>query len=353
MHATFRGLATSRVPRAACTAALAHAPSTCPHSHPPRSSSQLVNYGTQYIPVWGWRLSLGLAAMPACILCLGGLALPEVLAGRAGPAALGPAGLRGGAGACVAARRPRHGERGALNQLLPSTRSLPSSLPSALRAESQLPHRERALGGREGGAADAARHRRGGPATHACLATALLHSWCCCCRCRRLPSEHGGAAKTQHARVYTSLTVSTLGPGVHPPGCAGGRRVRRHHGCGADGSEGVYHAGVAAARVGGGRCVKGPWCRTQPGAPRTPWAPRLVAHDMMRFPPSRPTLLSLCLGPGAASRARGAAVNPPAHHEHPTLELTDCLLVIQPCRTVIPVVPGSRGATLWPARTCP
>ncbi|PSC76169.1 H(+) hexose cotransporter 2 [Micractinium conductrix] len=40
-------------------------------------SAQLVNYGTQYIPVWGWRLSLGLAAMPACILCLGGLALPE------------------------------------------------------------------------------------------------------------------------------------------------------------------------------------------------------------------------------------------------------------------------------------
>jgi hypothetical protein len=38
---------------------------------------QLVNYGAQYVPEWGWRLSLGLAAMPACILCLGGLVLPE------------------------------------------------------------------------------------------------------------------------------------------------------------------------------------------------------------------------------------------------------------------------------------
>ncbi|KAL4431265.1 hypothetical protein ABPG75_006521 [Micractinium tetrahymenae] len=40
-------------------------------------AAQLVNYGNQYIPVWGWRLSLGLAAMPACVLCLGGLVLPE------------------------------------------------------------------------------------------------------------------------------------------------------------------------------------------------------------------------------------------------------------------------------------
>lgn len=40
-------------------------------------AAQLVNYGAQYIPVWGWRLSLGLAAMPACVLALGGLVLPE------------------------------------------------------------------------------------------------------------------------------------------------------------------------------------------------------------------------------------------------------------------------------------
>lgn len=50
-------------------------------SHPAAScrppAPQLVNYGTQYIPDWGWRLSLGLAAMPASILCLGGLVLPE------------------------------------------------------------------------------------------------------------------------------------------------------------------------------------------------------------------------------------------------------------------------------------
>lgn len=38
---------------------------------------QLINYATQYIPGWGWRLSLGLSAMPACILVLGGIVLPE------------------------------------------------------------------------------------------------------------------------------------------------------------------------------------------------------------------------------------------------------------------------------------
>lgn len=40
-------------------------------------AAQLVNWGCQWIPDWGWRLSLGLAAMPASILCLGGLVLPE------------------------------------------------------------------------------------------------------------------------------------------------------------------------------------------------------------------------------------------------------------------------------------
>ena len=38
---------------------------------------QLVNFGCQYIPVWGWRLSLSLCALPALILVLGGIVLPE------------------------------------------------------------------------------------------------------------------------------------------------------------------------------------------------------------------------------------------------------------------------------------
>lgn len=33
--------------------------------------------GTQRIDVWGWRLSLGLAAVPAIVLTLGGALLPE------------------------------------------------------------------------------------------------------------------------------------------------------------------------------------------------------------------------------------------------------------------------------------
>jgi hypothetical protein len=33
--------------------------------------------GTQNIEEWGWRLSLGLAAVPAVILTLGGALLPE------------------------------------------------------------------------------------------------------------------------------------------------------------------------------------------------------------------------------------------------------------------------------------
>jgi sugar porter (SP) family MFS transporter len=39
--------------------------------------AQLINYGTQYIDPWGWRLSLGLAGVPALLITLGGLILPE------------------------------------------------------------------------------------------------------------------------------------------------------------------------------------------------------------------------------------------------------------------------------------
>ncbi|KAI4380711.1 hypothetical protein MLD38_006872 [Melastoma candidum] len=37
----------------------------------------LINYGTQKIHPWGWRLSLGLATIPATLMFVGGLFLPE------------------------------------------------------------------------------------------------------------------------------------------------------------------------------------------------------------------------------------------------------------------------------------
>ena len=39
--------------------------------------AQAINIGTAQIQVWGWRLSLGLAAVPGLILLVGGLLLPE------------------------------------------------------------------------------------------------------------------------------------------------------------------------------------------------------------------------------------------------------------------------------------
>lgn len=39
--------------------------------------AQLVNIGTFGIRPWGWRLSLGLAAIPGSILLLGGILLPD------------------------------------------------------------------------------------------------------------------------------------------------------------------------------------------------------------------------------------------------------------------------------------
>lgn len=39
--------------------------------------ANLVNYATQHIHPWGWRLSLGLAAVPAALMTLGGIWLPE------------------------------------------------------------------------------------------------------------------------------------------------------------------------------------------------------------------------------------------------------------------------------------
>lgn len=40
-------------------------------------AAQLINYGTQYLHPWGWRLSHGLAAVPAVLLTVGSLFLPE------------------------------------------------------------------------------------------------------------------------------------------------------------------------------------------------------------------------------------------------------------------------------------
>lgn len=40
-------------------------------------SANMINYGTEKIDHWGWRLSLGLAAVPALLMTIGGLLLPE------------------------------------------------------------------------------------------------------------------------------------------------------------------------------------------------------------------------------------------------------------------------------------
>ena len=40
-------------------------------------TANMVNYGTQKLEPWGWRLSLGLAAIPAFFMTVGGFLLPE------------------------------------------------------------------------------------------------------------------------------------------------------------------------------------------------------------------------------------------------------------------------------------
>lgn len=37
----------------------------------------MINYGTEKIHPWGWRLSLGLATIPATLMFIGGIYLPE------------------------------------------------------------------------------------------------------------------------------------------------------------------------------------------------------------------------------------------------------------------------------------
>jgi MFS family permease len=40
-------------------------------------TANLINYGTGKLIPWGWRLSLGLAGVPACLLILGSIVCPE------------------------------------------------------------------------------------------------------------------------------------------------------------------------------------------------------------------------------------------------------------------------------------
>ncbi|CAL0327817.1 unnamed protein product [Lupinus luteus] len=40
-------------------------------------TANMINFGTQKIKPWGWRLSLGLAAVPALLMTVGGIFLPE------------------------------------------------------------------------------------------------------------------------------------------------------------------------------------------------------------------------------------------------------------------------------------
>ncbi|MED6176513.1 Sugar transport protein 7 [Stylosanthes scabra] len=40
-------------------------------------TANMINYGTQRIKPWGWRLSLGLAAVPALLMTIGGIFLPD------------------------------------------------------------------------------------------------------------------------------------------------------------------------------------------------------------------------------------------------------------------------------------
>lgn len=39
--------------------------------------AQLVNYGAHRIPGWGWRLSLASAGLPALVLLVGSVFLPD------------------------------------------------------------------------------------------------------------------------------------------------------------------------------------------------------------------------------------------------------------------------------------
>ena len=69
-----------------CTPILLHEATCQPKSVPVKQRcldpagilvAQLVNYGTHRIPDWGWRLSLASAGLPALVLLVGSVFLPD------------------------------------------------------------------------------------------------------------------------------------------------------------------------------------------------------------------------------------------------------------------------------------
>ncbi|RLM74375.1 sugar transport protein 5-like [Panicum miliaceum] len=94
-------------------------------------AANLINYGTSRIPGWGWRLSLGLAAVPAAVMVAGAALIPDtpsslVLRGRHDDARAALQRVRGKgvdigaefADILAAAEHARRNEEGAFRRIL-------------------------------------------------------------------------------------------------------------------------------------------------------------------------------------------------------------------------------------------